>query len=82
MVLRILMCFSLLKNVKGVLSTDVPKGAIECINGIRAISMFWVILGHVYAFTPIGYTGESYYKSLSYCHCFHLITTSALLDSN
>ena len=41
-------CFSLLKNVKAVLSTETPKGAVLSINGIRTISMMWVILGHTF----------------------------------
>lgn len=43
-----LSCFDLIKNTRTVLSTDVPNGAISSINGIRAISMMWIILGHTY----------------------------------
>eukprot|EP00794_Sanderia_malayensis_P018808 gene18808-20704_t len=42
-------CFSLISNTKTVLSTDTAKGAILSINGIRTLSILWVILGHVYA---------------------------------
>ena len=45
-----LMAFSLLKNTSALLSTDAPKGAILSINGIRVISITWVIIGHAYSF--------------------------------
>lgn len=48
-IVSLLLCFSLVKNAKAVLCTDVPDRAILSINGIRMISMTWVILGHVYA---------------------------------
>lgn len=50
---RLFICFSFIKNIKAILSTKVPKGAIESINGIRTISMTWVILGHYYFFATI-----------------------------
>ena len=40
--------FSLYTNIQKVFDTHQPPGAIRCLNGIRAISMFWVILGHIY----------------------------------
>lgn len=43
-------CFSLLKNTRVLLNTVAPKDSIRSINGIRAISMTWVLLGHVYFF--------------------------------
>ena len=43
-----LLCFSIIKNTKAVLSTTNPPGAITALHGIRTISMWWVILGHVY----------------------------------
>jgi len=44
------MSFSLIRNVKAILSTDSPKGAITSLNGMRTLSMTWVILGHMFAF--------------------------------
>ena len=44
--------FSLLRNIKAVLSTESPKGAITSLNGIRTLSLTWVILGHMYGFLP------------------------------
>ena len=42
--------FSLYKTVPTIFSTRQPSSAITSINGIRVISMFWVILGHTYVF--------------------------------
>ena len=44
--LEILECFSLLRNAKTIFSTDTRAGDIGCINGIRVISMTWVVIGH------------------------------------
>ena len=40
--------FSLFKVVPQILSTKQPPSAITSINGLRVMSMFWVILGHTY----------------------------------
>ncbi len=42
--------FSLYKTVPAVLSTSQPPSAITSINGMRVISMFWVIMCHTYFF--------------------------------
>ena len=47
---RVIEPFSLYTNVRLVFDTYQPPNAIRCLNGIRAISMFWVILGHTYLF--------------------------------
>ena len=47
------------------MSTDAPPGAILSINGIRTISMTWVILGHMYAVgITAGGIGESDFNFL------------------
>ena len=45
--------FSLYKNVPVLMSTHQPAAAINNLNGMRVISMFWVILGHTYFFLLI-----------------------------
>ena len=54
--------FSLYKTVPTIFSTCQPSSAITSINGIRVISMFWVILGHTYVFL-LGYND---YKNPAY----------------
>ena len=48
--------FSLYKTVPTILATKQPPSAITSINGIRVISMFWVILchTHLWVFTSAG----------------------------
>jgi len=48
--LDIFVCFSLKKNAAQILNTNVLSSAISSLNGIRTISMFWVILGHTFFF--------------------------------
>ncbi|XP_046851201.1 nose resistant to fluoxetine protein 6-like isoform X3 [Xenia sp. Carnegie-2017] len=51
-----LLCFSLIRNTEKIFNTNVPPIAIKCINGIRVISITWVILGHlfmVFALNPL-----------------------------
>ena len=55
-VLRFFLCFSLIQNTSRIMNTNVPANAISAINGMRVLSMWWVILGHTYAFqqaTPL-----------------------------
>ena len=43
-----MLSFSLYKTVPAIMATHQPANAITSINGIRVISMFWVILGHTF----------------------------------
>ena len=43
-----MLSFSLYKTVPAIMATHRPANAIASINGIRVISMFWVILGHTF----------------------------------
>ncbi|GFR70558.1 nose resistant to fluoxetine protein 6-like [Elysia marginata] len=44
---RILAAFSAWTNAEKLLSTKQPPGALSCVNGLRVISINWVVLGHV-----------------------------------
>ncbi|XP_045194786.2 uncharacterized protein LOC123550421 [Mercenaria mercenaria] len=46
----ILMAFSFYSNGVKILNTDQAAGSLGAINGIRFLSMAWVILGHTYFF--------------------------------
>lgn len=45
---RIILCFSLITNIRRVLSTHLPNngGILSCVYGIRFLLMSWVVLGH------------------------------------
>ena len=46
--LRILRCFSLFKNWKNFVSTRKVDGSIDCIHGIRFLSLCWIVLSHTW----------------------------------
>ena len=48
-----LSAFSLFKTVPMILSTKQPPTAITSLNGIRVLSMFWVILGHTFVWVAM-----------------------------
>ncbi|VDI33667.1 Hypothetical predicted protein [Mytilus galloprovincialis] len=51
---KLLLSFSIYTNGAKILSTDQSAGSLNAVNGIRFISMSWVILGHTYGiFSPI-----------------------------
>ena len=51
--LDFIIAFSLFKNVSMILATKQPPNAITSLNGIRVLSMFWVILCHTHYWVAI-----------------------------
>lgn len=49
---KLLLSFSAWSNAGKILNTQQGEGSLHCLNGIRVISMWWVILGHTFAFIP------------------------------
>ncbi|XP_013390848.1 nose resistant to fluoxetine protein 6 [Lingula anatina] len=47
---KIIIAFSMYTNGAKVLNTRQGSGALTCVNGIRFLSLSWVIWGHTYAF--------------------------------
>ena len=45
---RFLTCFSITRNTSKIMDCAVPPGAITSVNGVRVLSMWWVILGHTF----------------------------------
>ena len=45
---KLLACFSMTRNMPKLVSMAPQKGAIPSLNGIRVLSMCWVVLGHVF----------------------------------
>ncbi|XP_052221340.1 nose resistant to fluoxetine protein 6-like isoform X1 [Dreissena polymorpha] len=46
----LLLSFSVLSNARKILNTNQPSQTLTSVNGIRFISMTWVVLGHTYVF--------------------------------
>ena len=46
--LKVLKSFSIYTNGKIILNTNTGKNHINCLAGIRAITMCWIIYGHLY----------------------------------
>lgn len=47
---EIIISFSLIQNTRNLLKTTQREGDINCLHGLRFISMSWVILGHSFFF--------------------------------
>ena len=43
---KVLLSFSLKRNIPKLMATKVSEGSVGCLNGIRVMSLGWVILGH------------------------------------
>ena len=54
---KMLLSFSVYSNGVKILSTNQSAGSLGAVNGIRFLSMAWVILGHTYWFC-IGFDGK------------------------
>ncbi|XP_071495965.1 nose resistant to fluoxetine protein 6-like [Diadema antillarum] len=56
---RLIVCFAFSRNIPKLLGTKQGEGGITCLNGIRVISMSWVILGHTLALVAQAGVGEN-----------------------
>ncbi|XP_033118097.1 nose resistant to fluoxetine protein 6-like [Anneissia japonica] len=48
---QFILCFSMITNGSKILKTKQREGSLGALNGIRVLSLFWVILGHTYSST-------------------------------
>lgn len=64
MAVKVLTAFSFFTNTKKLMSTKTAKGPLACLNGLRVISMFWVIQGHTYGFVELGLKDVLYASTL------------------
>ena len=51
------LCFSIFQNTAKIFKTDVSPSAIGSVNGMRVISITWVILGHTFAIFASAFVG-------------------------
>ena len=70
-------CFSLIKNTSFILSTNVGKGDLTYLHGIRVLSLFWIILLHhtgiIITMPGSPNPGEKYVNVLMRCHFYCII---------
>ena len=71
--LEFITAFSIIKNLGMIISTKQPPSAITCLNGIRVISISWIILGHLVFLEHVykvllneNYTVKHYTSQFSY----------------
>ncbi|XP_045192779.2 nose resistant to fluoxetine protein 6-like [Mercenaria mercenaria] len=58
-IVKAVLAFSAYTNARKLLSTSQASGSLSAINGIRFLSMAWVILGHTYFFA-LNYTANGF----------------------
>lgn len=51
---EILIAFSVISNTKKIIKSSKNPEQLLCLNGVKAISMAWVIIGHEYEFYQQG----------------------------
>ncbi|KAK6962032.1 nose resistant to fluoxetine protein 6, partial [Biomphalaria glabrata] len=59
---NVLVSFSVRKSLSTVLKTDYSDGDIKCLNGLRVLSMMWVVFGHTSNFIPKGRKDKEEYN--------------------
>lgn len=64
---KLFVTFSLYSNIKKLTTVKKNPDQIPCINGIRFISMMWVILGHRYMFGGL-YPSTNYFYLDEVCN--------------
>ena len=69
-------CFSLQRTFKSLTSTETKPGQVLCLNGIRVLSINWVILGHTFAFVQGKLSDQSYLLDLIKRQGFTLIANA------
>eukprot|EP01022_Parablepharisma_sp_SALTPOND_P028904 TRINITY_DN71_c0_g1_i1.p1 TRINITY_DN71_c0_g1~~TRINITY_DN71_c0_g1_i1.p1 ORF type:complete len:723 (+),score=40.19 TRINITY_DN71_c0_g1_i1:100-2169(+) len=72
--LRILKCFDISKNLKAIFTvTQNAHQDLKIFNGVRVLSMFWVILGHTFfhaikAYPPNIFDASDFFKKFAYSY--------------
>ena len=73
---NVVKCFSLQRTFKSLTSTETKPGQVLCLNGIRVLSINWVILGHTFAFVQGKLSDQSYLLDLIKRQGFTLIANA------
>jgi peptidoglycan/LPS O-acetylase OafA/YrhL len=69
-------CFALQRTLRSLTSTETKEGQVLCLNGIRVLSINWVILGHSYAYLTRSIGDQSYLLELVKRRGFTLVSNA------
>ena len=72
-----LICFSFVNNTRKLLNTKTAIGPLACLNGMRVVSMWWVIQGHTYLFSTMTSSNPAILRPVS-----ERFTFQAILNGN
>ncbi|XP_071103158.1 O-acyltransferase like protein-like [Haliotis cracherodii] len=75
---RVLLCFSAVSNGEKILSVKRSPGSLTCLNGIRVLSMGWVILGHTFLTLMPNAENPKIFGRLTQSFSFQIITNATL----
>lgn len=76
--IRILDQFSIMSNLKSLLSTNVSSSEIHCINGLRFLTMGWIVLNH----TLVTIHFETFDRFFKYADLVTPIAMQGLINSS
>ncbi|XP_068672762.1 nose resistant to fluoxetine protein 6-like isoform X1 [Montipora foliosa] len=81
-VMDFFLCFSLVKNTSSIMNTKVQAGSITSINGMRVLSMWWVILGHCFYYLVIRTPALQRNEALTIPMVVNRFTAEAVVNSS
>ncbi|RZC34741.1 hypothetical protein BDFB_003316, partial [Asbolus verrucosus] len=72
---NIFVVFSLYTNTKSLLSIKCSQDSLTCLNGIKVLSIMWIIIGHIFVFKLVSPNISTIYIITEtgtglVCHCF------------
>lgn len=71
--------FSVYTNSRRLVTYTPVRGALESVDGIRAISMAWIIIGHTFAGFPPLVNNLDYFQVIGYL-LYHSLSLICLLN--
>ncbi|XP_035698599.1 nose resistant to fluoxetine protein 6-like [Branchiostoma floridae] len=75
---RIILSFSVYTNIGKLLSTKQAPGSIKCLNGIRFLSMSWIILGHTYQIAIPSFDNSLQFSEARQAFAFQAVNNSSV----
>ncbi|KAK3701463.1 hypothetical protein QZH41_014540 [Actinostola sp. cb2023] len=69
-IIKIFQCFSIITNTKKIMDTKSAPGAINSINGMRVLSISWVVLGHTMLWLLMDGLANNILSAMNIAHRF------------